>query len=69
MYMHTLCTELIQCPDITIVNGNVSIKPPDRLFNSMATHDCAAGFALVGDDIRICQENSTWSGEDPKCGK
>ena len=30
---------------------------------------CDPGFALVGDGSRICQEDSTWSGNNPQCGK
>ena len=35
----------------------------------MAFYECGLGFALVGDGNRVCQEDSTWSGVNPSCGK
>ena len=62
-------TELIQCPDLTIANGNVSIIPPGGQFTSRTIYTCNEGFALMRDGNRICQENSAWNGTDPECGK
>ena len=68
-YTHTLCTERIQCPEITIANGSVTISPPGRLLGSRTTYICDEGFTLVGDGNRICQADSTWSGDEVECGK
>ena len=55
------------CPDLTIANGHVTISPASRWLGSRTIYECSPGFTLVGDDNRVCQENSTWSGEEPKC--
>ena len=34
---------------------------------SVATYFCDAGFELVGNSIRICEEDGNWSGEAPIC--
>ena len=57
------------CPDLIILNGQVTISPASRSLDSMTTYACNPGFALVGDGNRFCQEDSTWSGVDPQCGK
>ena len=62
-------TELIQCPDLTIPNGQVTISQSGRGLGSTTTYECNPGFALVGDGNRVCQKDSTWSGVDPQCGK
>ena len=70
-HTHTraLCTELIQCPHLNIANGQVTVIAPNRLVGSRAIYQCNSGYVLVGDDNRICLENSTWSGDNPKCSK
>ena len=62
-------TEFIQCPDLTILNGQITISPAGRQLGSRTTYACNRGFALKGDGNRVCQEDSTWSGVDPQCGK
>ena len=37
--------ELIECPDRTIANGVVTINPPDRRLDSVATYTCNDNFA------------------------
>ena len=32
-----------------------------------ATYECNKGYNLIGEFKRICQLNSTWSGEEPVC--
>ena len=32
-----------------------------------ATYECNEGYNLIGEFKRICQLNSTWSGEEPVC--
>lgn len=36
-------------------------------FNEMAIYTCDIGFTLNGISIRTCQDNGTWSGEEPMC--
>ena len=57
------------CPNLIITNGTVSISPPSRLLNSRTIYSCNEDHALKGDGNRICQEDSTWSGTAPECGK
>ena len=57
------------CPDLTVANGQVNISPPGRGLGSMTVYECGLGFVLVGDGNRVCQEDSSWSGEEPKCSK
>ena len=46
-------------------NGQVAISGTD--FGSNARYRCLSGYILVGDDVRMCQENGDWSGEEPVC--
>ena len=32
-----------------------------------ATYECNDGYNLIGEFKRICQLNSTWSGDEPMC--
>ena len=34
---------------------------------SLALYDCDEGYKLVGNVMRICLLNFTWSGKDPVC--
>ena len=60
-------TEPIQCPQLTIANGQVTVNPQRQLPNSRATYTCNPGFVLRGDGTRICQVDGTWSGTKPEC--
>ena len=62
-------TELIQCPELRIDNGGVTVIPNSRTLNSSATYSCSDGYSLQGNSERICQMDSTWSGSDPVCGE
>ena len=57
------------CPDLNITNGVVGYSPPGRLLNTMTVYDCDSGYALRGNGNRICQEDRSWNGTDPECGK
>ncbi|XP_064476715.1 sushi, von Willebrand factor type A, EGF and pentraxin domain-containing protein 1-like [Ornithodoros turicata] len=45
-----------------LVNPSCSI-----VFNAACGFRCNPGFKLSGNSIRVCQQNGTWSGEDPVC--
>ncbi len=49
-----------------IVHGVVS-QPVQSTVGSAATYECETGFALEGDARRVCQLDSSWSGEIPMC--
>ncbi|XP_062498853.1 CUB and sushi domain-containing protein 3-like isoform X3 [Corticium candelabrum] len=58
----------IQCPNISkeaINNGR--ILNTNRLFGSLAVYECNAGYRVVGNRTRTCQQNGTWSGNPPIC--
>lgn len=64
----SLQPELVDCgglpsPD----NGRVILSGTE--FGSSATYFCDADLLLVGESVRFCQENGSWSGEQPSCGK
>ncbi|KAL1421548.1 hypothetical protein MTO96_022987 [Rhipicephalus appendiculatus] len=50
-----------------IADGKVD--PPQGIFREDATvqYTCNQGFTLNGDATRRCQNNATWSGNDPTC--
>ncbi len=35
--------------------------------NTTATYNCHNNFRIQGDDVRVCQENGTWTGDMPTC--
>lgn len=46
-------------------NGSVSVAA--TTVNSIAYYQCNSGFTLVGEAMRVCQKDSTWSGRPPVC--
>ena len=46
-------------------NGMVNV--PSTGFSSVATYSCDAGYVLMGDMTRTCQNDSMWSGAAPTC--
>jgi len=62
------CCEIeIFCPFPSgFKNGKVRGNWPATT-HSMAEFTCNVGYNLDGDDIAICDENSTWSIDPPKC--
>ena len=46
-------------------NGSVTISGPT--LGSVATYSCDTGYDLIGDMERVCQDNGTWSGNQPVC--
>ena len=68
MYYFLLFVE-VTCPDLPdITNGVITYNmPAPRPVDTTATYVCEEGFALVGNSVRNCQEDKTFSGEDPFC--
>ena len=53
------------CPDLSApANGSVSMS--GIIVGSTATYSCNAGFTLVGDTVRTC-EDDMWTGTEPNC--
>ena len=48
-------------------NGEVVINDSTRVVGSIATYNCDGGFFLSGSIERECQDNGTWSGDEPRC--
>ena len=59
----------VVCPDLDIMNGDVTISPADRGLMSRTMYECDPGFALKGSGNRVCQIDDTWNGTDPECGE
>lgn len=64
--MFPLCSVVVDCGGLeNPENGQVAISGTD--FGSSARYRCFSGYILVGDDMRMCQENGYWSGQEPEC--
>ena len=54
-----------------IGNGNVQYQPVagrgETEFGSVAIYTCTAGYALAGNDTRVCLGDEMWSGSAPLC--
>lgn len=59
------CNKNTCSPPPNLQNGRVSYK--DLHVNSVAIFQCYRGFRLVGDDVRRCSSNLTWSGIETNC--
>ena len=46
-------------------NGLITIN--NITLGSIATYSCNEGYNIMGNEVRTCQENGSWSGEDPVC--
>ena len=54
------------CPNLQDpANGIVTLS--GTTFSSTAFYECDAGFVLVGDELRVCQNSGEWTGDDPEC--
>ena len=55
---------LLESPNnVTIITYNNN----NTLLHSTVQYSCFPGYFVMGDDERVCQENGTWSGEEPVC--
>lgn len=50
------------------LNGGVII-PASTGVNSVVRYYCNPGFELIGRSERICESDSTWTGNEPRCEK
>eukprot|EP00731_Ephydatia_muelleri_P030223 Em0021g746a len=56
----------IRCPPLASpANGSVLFEP--RLVGTTASYSCNQGNLLEGIPQRVCQQNGTWSGDQPFC--
>lgn len=65
-----ISTEIV-CPDLDeLSNGMIDYSSgteSSRPFNSIAMYSCGLGYKLIGQATRACQNNETWSGQEPSC--
>ncbi|XP_065089093.1 sushi, von Willebrand factor type A, EGF and pentraxin domain-containing protein 1-like [Ochlerotatus camptorhynchus] len=62
--------EVMNCPELSPPENGYFVKQPNacsQVLNAACGTRCQSGYQLVGDSIRLCQENGIWSGNDPKC--
>lgn len=60
------CIE-ITCSNLTVPYNCKIVLSNGTNFNSYATYTCPVGYSLVGDRVRMCQEDGRWSGWEPSC--
>ena len=58
---------LVDCNDPGTPRNGTLMLINDTLEGSIARYTCDFGFMLVGNQERVCQSNTTWSGALPFC--
>ena len=62
---------IVVCQELELlVNGRIEYLPDTTapyLEGTIAEHICFPGFVLIGNVMRICQNDSTFSGVPPTC--
>ena len=62
---------VVVCQELELlVNGGIEYSPDTTapyLEGTNAEHICFPGFFLIGNVIRVCQSDSTFSGVPPTC--
>ncbi|CAI8000476.1 Sushi, von Willebrand factor type A, EGF and pentraxin domain-containing protein 1, partial [Geodia barretti] len=56
----------IRCPRLP-APANGRVVAPVRTVGSQASYSCSDGYRLSGASTRVCQSNSEWSGQEPRC--
>ena len=76
VYIHDFLYSCIVCEDLNPIengtvtysqNGTVSGTVVTHMNGTVATYECNTTFVLVGNEMRTCLENATWSGSEPTC--
>lgn len=64
-YGNPTCQPIV-CPVIqNIPHGNV--KWNSLRYGASATYECAPGYKMVGESVRLCELSGKWSGDEPHC--
>ncbi|XP_064387566.1 uncharacterized protein LOC135335869 isoform X2 [Halichondria panicea] len=67
----TIIEDEVVCQELELlVNGSIEYSPnmtAPYLEGTNAEHICSPGFVLIGNVIRVCQSDSTFSGTPPTC--
>lgn len=61
--------DVITCPKVLPLQNGYFVKKKEcsTVLNSACGVRCNVGYTLVGSSIRLCQEDGTWSGQEPSC--
>ncbi len=66
-----LSPHIVVCPQLELlVNGSIEYSPDvtaPYLEGTNAEHICVPGLVVIGNVIRVCQSDSTFSGVPPTC--
>ncbi|NXK89838.1 C4BPA protein, partial [Formicarius rufipectus] len=61
---------VVKCKDPEVKNGKkISGFGHSYVYKNSVQFECNPGYFMVGSDIIICEENSTWSPPEPTCKK
>ena len=57
------------CPrDLRVpANGSVTVNAETHYMGTVAMYTCNTGLYLVGEGVRVCLSDGTWSGTEPTC--
>eukprot|EP00746_Dinoflagellata_sp_MGD_P023698 gnl/MRDRNA2_/MRDRNA2_155584_c0_seq1.p1 gnl/MRDRNA2_/MRDRNA2_155584_c0~~gnl/MRDRNA2_/MRDRNA2_155584_c0_seq1.p1 ORF type:complete len:453 (+),score=68.82 gnl/MRDRNA2_/MRDRNA2_155584_c0_seq1:78-1436(+) len=58
---------LIPCEPLEIPSGGAREVTNDGYYPSTATYSCGGINFLGGDEVRECQQDGAWTGEEPRC--
>ena len=66
MQFHQLCYSVVDCGMLSAPeNGLLSTE--NTTFGSLVIYSCIEGYNIMGDEMRMCLENGSWSRHDPVC--
>jgi formylglycine-generating enzyme required for sulfatase activity len=57
---------IVNCGGLTPPQ-NGAVDAPDTTFAAIATYECDEGYDLIGDTLRSCGADGSWSGSAPTC--
>ena len=59
---------MIQCATLSNpTQGSVLTSDEGMVVGVEASYTCLEGFMLVGDEVRVCEEDGRWTGNEPSC--
>lgn len=55
------------CPTLTSPRNGRLFGGKRRVFGDEAYYVCNNGYKLIGEETRVCEKNTSWSGSMPHC--